>query len=63
MILYNKIDIITDVIIKCDSYCVTKCEKEIITKCVKFCLLQNSIVITNFDVYYKIRRYTSQGRE
>ena len=54
-----------DIIERCDSYFITKCDKNLLQNASEFlvhsaiALLQNLIVITKCDVYYKMRRYNN----
>ena len=54
---------VTDIITKCDSYFITNCDRSLLQSASGFLLqnatvlLQNATVITNCDVYYKLRQY------
>ena len=53
----------TDIITKCDSYFVTKCDRSLSQNAIGYLLqnatilLENTAVITKYDVYYKLRQY------
>ena len=57
----------TEIITKCELYFIAKYDKNLLQNALTFLLqnvttlLQNATVFTEFDVYYKMRRYNDQG--